>query len=39
MERTSIPVWKDTRDLVRLAKGDDQSYDEFLRELVKTNKG
>jgi len=34
MGRTTIPVKKETRDMVREAKGFEQTYDELLRKLI-----
>ena len=34
MGESSIPVTRETRDLVKFAKGEDQTYDEFLKELI-----
>lgn len=35
MSRTTIPVKKETRDLIREAKGHERNYDEFLQSLLK----
>lgn len=34
MPQTTIPVKKETRDMVREAKGHERNYDEFLQSLL-----